>query len=274
MSKDQLRPILLHAHLFKNAGTTLDWSLERSFSDGFCDHRDDANMRGNPEYLAKFLRDNSGLRALSSHWLPFPLPSLRGAVLRPLVLLRHPIERILSVYEFERRQAVDHPGTQRARDGDLQSYVRWRLEERTGPVIRNYQTRMLSGIYPGKGDQLQFERAKQLLDSLPAIGIVERYRESVVLFEQELKEDFPEIDLAFRRQNVRDASDHRTPEERREAVEQDLGELLDPVRDANSLDLTLYELACERFDSDWQSLNSAEALLDQLDSRCQRLGAT
>ncbi|WP_439107240.1 hypothetical protein [Congregibacter sp.] len=268
-----MRPVLLHAHLFKNAGTTLDWSLARSFSTGFCDHRDDASMRGNPQYLAEYLMDNQQIRALSSHWMPFPLPELDSVQLRPLVILRHPIERILSVYEFERRQAVDHPGTQKARDGDLQSYVRWRLEESTGPVIRNYQTRMLSGIYPGTGDSHQFECAAQLLEALPAFGIVERYRESAVLFEQALKSDFTEIDLSFQRQNVRDASDRRSPEERRASVEQELGELLEPVRSANSLDLALYELACERFDSDWQNLANAEALLHELDARCQQLGA-
>ncbi|MFT4768116.1 MAG: hypothetical protein ACI8RN_001249 [Glaciecola sp.] len=266
------KPVLSHAHLFKNAGTTLDWSLERSFGDRFCDHRDDANMRGNPGYLADFLQSNPQLQALSSHWLPFPLPDVAGQRLIPLVILRNPIERILSVYEFERRQDVDHPGTRKARDGDLQSYVSWRLEKGTGPVVRNYQVRMLSGMYPGYGDGTQFDRAVALLDDLPAIGMVDRYRESVVMFEQALKQDFPELDLSFRRQNVRDSSDQRSSDERRAAVEDELGPLLQSVRDANSLDIALYELACRRFESDWQGLKESDVLLDELDARCMKLG--
>ncbi|WOJ93441.1 hypothetical protein R0135_16895 [Congregibacter variabilis] len=266
------KPVLLHAHLFKNAGTTLDWSLERSFGDRFCDHRGDADMRANPEYLANFLKRNPRLQALSSHWLPFPLPSVEGLRLVPLVILRDPIERILSVYEFERRQAVDHPGTRKARDGDLQSYVAWRLEKGTGPVVRNYQVRMMSGTYPGSGDEAQFDRAVALLNGLPAIGMVDRYRESAVMFEQTLKQDFPDLDLAFRRQNVRDSSDHRSSDERRAAVEEELGPLLQSVREANSLDIALYELACRRFETHWQGLKESDVLLDELDARCMKLG--
>ena len=36
------RHVLIHAHLFKNAGTTFDFSLQRSFGEQFVDHRDDA----------------------------------------------------------------------------------------------------------------------------------------------------------------------------------------------------------------------------------------
>lgn len=266
------KPVLLHAHLFKNAGTTLDWSLERSFGDSFCDHRDDGDMRGNPGYLANFLKENPHLQALSSHWLPFPLPDVAGQRLIPLVILRDPIERILSVYEFERRQDVDHPGTRKARGGDLQSYVSWRLEKGTGPVVRNYQVRMLSGMYPGNGDDAQFDRAVALLDDLPAIGMVDRYRESAVMFEQALKQEFPDLDLAFRRQNVRDSSDQRSSDERRAAVEDELGPLLQPVREANSLDIALYELACRRFETQWQGLKASDALLEELDTRCMKLG--
>lgn len=266
------KSVLVHAHLFKNAGTTLDWSLERSFGAGFCDHRDDAQMRGSPQYLADFLLKNSQLNALSSHWLPFPLPRINGVQLHPLVILRDPIERILSVYEFERRQAVDHPGTKKAREGDLQSYVRWRLDAGTGPVIRNYQVRMLSGEYPGTSIQRQFEQATSLLESLPAIGLVERYRESAVLFENAFKASAPALDLAFQRQNVRDSSDRRSPEERRASVEDQLGDLLEAVRDANSLDIALYRSACELFEDRWRSLDGGEARLAELDARCMQLG--
>ncbi|MDP5054162.1 MAG: hypothetical protein NWP69_10245 [Congregibacter sp.] len=269
---DGARWVLLHAHLFKNAGTTLDWSLHRSFGAAFCDHRDDAAMRGNSQYLADFLKNNPQIRALSSHWLPLPLPQSQQLRLIPLVLLRDPIERILSVYEFERRQAVDHPGTRKARNADLHSYVRWRLETATGPVIRNYQVRMLSGDYPGPDSDDQLQHALDLLDQLPAFGVVDRYRESMVMFEQALGSRFAELDLSFWRQNVRDSADTRSSQERRSDVEKELGDLLAPVRDANRLDIALYEAACRRFAEHWQQVTDRDSLLAQLDARCLRAG--
>ena len=39
------RPVILHCHLFKNAGSTLDWSLHKQFGSTFVDHRDGDSMR-------------------------------------------------------------------------------------------------------------------------------------------------------------------------------------------------------------------------------------
>jgi hypothetical protein len=267
-----IAPVVLHLHLFKNAGSTLDWSLGRFFQAAFCDHREDQLMRGSPEYLRRYLADHSSLRALSSHWLPLPL-DLRELPVRPfpLVMLRHPIERMASVYAFERRQEVDHPGTRRAREGSLQDYVAWRLEEGTGPVLKNYQSRMLSGDYPGDGDRRQLERALDNLQSFAGVGLVERFDESMVLFEASLREHFPAIDLSYRAQNVRDPGDRRAPEERLTAVESELGDLLEPARAANELDLALYERAAGSFRECLGRIPDLGERVGSLHRRCRSL---
>lgn len=38
------RDIILHSHIFKNAGTTFDYSLEKNFGKNFIDHRDDIEL--------------------------------------------------------------------------------------------------------------------------------------------------------------------------------------------------------------------------------------
>lgn len=268
-SEPNAAPVLVHAHLFKNAGTTFDWSLARHFGSQFCDHRDDAQMRGNPDYLKSFLLEHPQLRAVSSHWLPLPLPQMTERGLHPVIFLRDPIARIASVYAFERRQEVDHPGTRMAREGSLLEYVRWRLEAQTGPVLRNYQTRMLSGEYPGSGTEEQFERALSVLEAIPVVGLVERYRESIVLLEENLGQTFPGIDLAFQRQNVSDEKDRRDIAQRRRDLEAELGDLLAEVLDANRLDLQLYDLAQSRLQEAWEALDRREERLQQLDTRCE-----
>ena len=40
-----MKQVILHGHIFKNAGTTLDWALKRSFGKAFVDHRRDDQMR-------------------------------------------------------------------------------------------------------------------------------------------------------------------------------------------------------------------------------------
>ena len=62
-----MRHILLHGHIFKNAGTTFDWSLERSFGEAFLDHREDKVMRERGgRHLAALVDDRPALRAFSA----------------------------------------------------------------------------------------------------------------------------------------------------------------------------------------------------------------
>lgn len=237
-----MRHILLHGHIFKNAGSTLDWSLRRSFGPAFCEHRDDAAMCESPAAaLAAAVADPS-IKALSSHNLPSPPPHPVGIEFHSLFLLRHPVERVLSVYAFERRQQVETPGAQAAKRMSLQAYVAWRLQDNVRPVIRNFQTRFLAGGAVRHGDEALTSEAvavacERLADGIPA-GIVERYDASMVVLEAALGHLFPELDLAYVSQNVglTAAPDAATAKEQ-------LGALWEQVVAHNAHDLALYEAA-------------------------------
>jgi len=267
-------PILLHAHLFKNAGSSLDWSLARSFDEAFLDHRDDEAMRGNPGYLRSFLVEQRSLAALSSHWLPLPVTPVPGREVFVVALLRDPMLRLRSVYDFERRQDVDHPGTRKARSESLAAYVAWRLQPETGPVIRNYQTRMLSGTFPGDDDRAQFDAARACLDRLTFVGLVERYDESMVLLEALLRPVFPRLDLAYVAQNV--TARHDEPEDhkaQRASIEGALGSVAEEAIRANAHDQCLYDGVVERFDATWSALPQARDRLVDFRRRCEALAA-
>ncbi len=83
-----MRVVIAHGHIFKNAGTTFDWSLQRNFGDGFLDHRDDKKMRERgASHLLELVREQPGLQALSSHCLCRPLPEADGIHFEPVYLL-------------------------------------------------------------------------------------------------------------------------------------------------------------------------------------------
>ncbi len=265
------QPILLHMHLFKNAGSTFDWALHRTFGEAFVDHRDDQEMRGNPSYLHTYLKERPQVTALSSHWLPMPLspPLLEHCAL--IAFLRDPMERALSVYRFERHQTVSHPGTEQAKRTTFAEYVAWRLQPSTGPVLRNYQVRMLSGVYPGAGDDEQLSLAEAHLGQFALLGLVDRFDESMVLLEELLRESIPNIDLAYRRQNVSDPSDRRDFHERRVSIESQLGSAYDQLEAENRLDSQLYQRAAKAFDERWKALADNTEKLSQFRQRCGEL---
>ena len=141
------RKVIIHKHLFKNAGTTFDWILKNNYGNAFCDHRDDIPMRDKGEkYLINFLEKNPEIKALSSHHIWFTFSPSKSIELIPVYFLRHPIERIRSVYMFERKQQSETSGAKMAKKTNFREYVEWRMRDNVSATIRNFQTRYFAGV--------------------------------------------------------------------------------------------------------------------------------
>lgn len=197
------RRVILHAHLFKNAGTTLDWSLRRSFGDRFVDHRDDERMRlGRAGYLREYLAAHAEVLALSSHHLSFPLPAMDGVLLLPVVMLRNPVDRAGSVYRFERSQEPTTPGAVNAKDKSFREYVLWRLTPGVGRTIRDFQIAKCLPKERRLREPCDYASALREITSGIHLGIVEEYDASMVCLEETLRRHFPAIDLSYTPQNV------------------------------------------------------------------------
>lgn len=272
-----MRNIILHGHIFKNAGSSFDWSLSRQFADNFLDHRDDKAMREQrAKHLAEVVEKHPHMQALSSHHLCYPRPDIDDVVFHPVYLLRHPIERIDSVYAFERRQKAQTPGAMAAKEKNFQDYVAWRMIDEVPRTIRDYQTCHVAGFhdkrpkFPVPADWLV--RALQHLADVDCIGVVDRYDESMVVFEEKLRPCFPDIDLGYVRQNsTRRFGRRRDRESGVVDVLSRLGDLAPAVIANNSLDLALYRYANQRLDKALEEIPEVDRRLAEFRDRCGRL---
>src|SRR5207249_3356148 len=95
------------------------------------------------------------VRAISSHQAAPPAPTIRGREVFTSILIRDPIARIRSIYEFERGQQISTPGALKAKELDFKGYVDWRLK--TSPaMLCNFQVHFCSrtastrGVVPGE----------------------------------------------------------------------------------------------------------------------------
>ncbi|WP_456384886.1 sulfotransferase family 2 domain-containing protein [Desulfolithobacter sp.] len=270
------RVVIIHNHLFKNAGTTIDFALCRNFGEGFVDHRDDDNMRKGAAYLGPYLSENPWIRAVSTHHLTLPLPSLDKVLLPQIVMLRDPIERVTSVYNFERKQTeATTPGAMFATQHDLKEYVKWRMNPDVGNTIRNFY---ISRCLPPRQFKKrpftaeEFERACAFLRSVPLLGLVERFNESMVLMEEFLREYIPGIDLSYIPQNV--GQKRKSAGERREFLKQELGEeLFQELHEKNREDIALYKLGKSLVQSRIDKVDDLDAKLQDFRNRCARLVA-
>ena len=271
-----MRTVLLHGHIFKNAGSSLDWCLQRHFGARFIDHHDDTAMvqRG-AAHLAQLLTEQPAVQALSSHHLCYPLPTLDGIALEPLFLLRHPLARAASAYAFERQQQVETPGAKAARRYDFRQYIAWRMRPDVSPVLRNYQALYLAGWHdqtrPRPADESTFALASERLARTRCVGVVEQYECSMVAIEHSLGEVFPGLSLAGPHRNARPSLSAAQQSSGDPAVIP--GELYEEFLDHNRYDLILWEQVSQRLE---QTQKQSPELLDALPdfrARCSAAAA-
>jgi hypothetical protein len=183
------RTIILHYHLFKNAGTSVDAILKKNFPGRWVTREFPANGGNNTTLVEDWIRQTPQAIAYSSHTMMGPIPRLEGVRVISVLLLRDPIERIKSAYRFERTQAADTWGAQLAKTHDFEGYVRARLAQPGDRQCRNFQTYRLASLMPGEGTEL--ERAKRALGKLTVVGRVEAFDEAMKRLHEIAKENFP-----------------------------------------------------------------------------------
>src|SRR5579864_3218026 len=89
------RFVVVHYHIFKNGGSTIEAVLKREFIQQFATLHgagDDATL--DARHLAAFLRKYPKITALSSHHLRYPKPEVRNITIFDCCFVRHPLERL------------------------------------------------------------------------------------------------------------------------------------------------------------------------------------
>ena len=235
-----MRAVIVHYHLFKNAGTSLDRTLRENLGGAWTELEGEDRRPLRPAELAEFLLANPWAKGVSSHTAVLPVPTVADTVIIPIFFVRHPLDRLRSVYDFEHTQDADTPGAMKAKETDIAGYIEWRLARPRDHTAVNFQTFRLAG---GKDD---LRRAMQTIEALPFVGLVEEYDLSVARLEDVLSEDFPKLRLRSYRANV--TADRQTLDERLAQLQRRLGHhLYQRLERANSHDLQLWQAVRARY---------------------------
>lgn len=234
------RRVVVHYHFFKNAGTSVDEALQAAFPGRWTDVEFDARSRS-PAKLSAFIGAHPDPIVFSSHTAVFPTPRIEGLAIFPIAFVRHPIDRIRSVYEFERRQQAPTEGAKAAKELDFRGYVDWRID--LDHLIRNFHVSRFSA---GLGRPINLFRARSYVDRLPFVGVVESFASSLAVLSGKLRLAFGGADLVEKHANVTQAP-ASTLEGRIAETRERLGEpLFQKVLRRNEEDLNLYEYVVRR----------------------------
>lgn len=244
------RKVILHHHLFKNAGTSVDALLRASFGSRWVTREFETRANATPHRreVAEWIRANPQAVAFSSHTVELPPPEMGQVDILPVIFIRHPIDRIASAYAFERKQGGDGFGSVLARHTSLAGYIEVRLSLGRDRQCRNFHLSRFAPMFPA-AEGTEFERASRAVATLPFVGVVEEFDRSMALLQTLVQADLPEF--VVRSVHANASRDTSTP------LEERLARLRDEVGEAcyttllthNADDLRLYQQALERLRS-------------------------
>ena len=196
----QKRTIILHYHLFKNAGSSLDKILQKNFNSKFLTKEfSKAKNKDTTEEVCNWIKENPDNIVFSTH-SSFPLPVLDNVNIISVCFLRDPIDRIKSAYKFERKQNVNNFSANLAKNVDFNEYVRV-LQKKygEGSQCRNFQTHKLSQIVPIHDNT--FTNAIEALSRITFVGLVEEFDKSMKVLSNKLKNHFPDFVYEYNHSN-------------------------------------------------------------------------
>lgn len=270
-SPDQ-RFVIVHYHIFKNGGSTIEKILEREFGTRFATLHgpyDSSTLDGHQ--LEGFLRKHPRVAAVSSHHLRYPKPAIRHTVIFDCCFVRHPLERLDSLYRYSRSILGEDYLSVRARQMDAREFFGELLRE-SPHLISNVQVTQMAraGAFtrPAHGDDL--ERAAEIFADMAIPGVVEMFDESLTAAEYFLKPAFPRITLDYIPQNVT-----RFPASARYRQERLMrlwgAEVYEDLARLNQFDLELFQRAEDEIRRRVALIPDSERRIEEFRMRCTRL---
>lgn len=244
----RVRPLLIHYHIFKNAGTSVEFALQQALGPRLRTY-DSPVPQGilSAEDIIKYVASAPEVEAICSHQAILPGPKVPDRAVFTSILLRDPLARIRSIYAFEQRQYEPTPGALKAKETDFKGYVEWRLC--TAPaMLCNFQTyycsRTTNAVHNKAVNEIHLQAAIANLDHINIVGTVERYSEWLTLAQAILSKAFQNISLAASRQNATGAGTEVTHAAILDDLVQDLGrDLAEHLLECNKLDMCLHQVA-------------------------------
>lgn len=265
--------MIVHIHIFKNAGTTIEWILGNNFGERArtFDGKDPQGTISSRD-LMDFLSKYPDTLAVSSHHLRFPLTDHHNYNFLPIFFVRHPIDRAFSIHSYFKRRTDDYIFTEKAKTLPLKGFIEWQLESNY-KTIKNFQVIAIS-----KNDNFanvetsDIDVATERFRNSELTGIVERMDESLVVAEHYLKPIFNNIDLSYIKQNI---SPDRigSLNEKIESGKTSIGDsLMNRLIEVNKLDFELYSITNKILDDRIVQIDNFDSkLLDFKDRRSKLL---
>ena len=263
--------------MFKNGGSTIEAILEREFRGRYATvHGSHTSSSLDEDDIASFISTHQNVTALSSHHLRYPLPSIRRTMLFDCCFLRHPLDRLQSIYNYLRTEppelGAQDPVLVLSQQVGAREFM-MRLIDESPHFISNAQTLLIAngGAFTRPMDDADLARAIETMRQMAVPGLVKLFDESLVAAEHFLGPAFPRLRLHYVAQNVTRPST-RSFDQRLEELRVLWGsDVYQELIRLNRLDLELCGYAENEIRRRFALVPNPEARLQEFRSRCSGL---
>lgn len=262
--------VIVHYHMMKNAGSTIAAILEREFVDAYAEvHGPGPGSMITGDELIEFIKKHPKIRAISSHHIRFPVPSGDRLHFGYCCFVRHPVDRLYSLYSFFRKSGDTSVIGTIARQLEPPDFFSCLIDEFPNYVC-NVQTGFLAcrGFFLRPPDQEDLKQAMNVIRQCSLPGIVHQTNESLAVGEYFLSPNFPGIQLHSPPQNV-SMDPHRSEAERERMLKEVCGQAVyDRLLALNRLDVELARRAEEEVERRKALVPSWGRRLAEFEERC------
>jgi hypothetical protein len=221
-------------HIPKTGGQTLYAILARKY-----DPSRTVTILDRADPLTPFRNaSRKGTPVLIRGHFPFGIDQRLGVEPAYITILRHPVDRVVSIYRYIERYE-GHPLHAQVRSAGmtLADFIKSDIDQEE---VDNGQTRLLAGDL-GEVDAQALERAKTNLRTFAAIALTERFDEGLTLFRRRLGWSSPPFYVS-KNVSPRDGGPVTVPEETRNLL-----------KERNRVDMELYRYAAQVFERQTRS---------------------
>ncbi len=177
----RLRTLLFHFHIFKNGGSTLDAALKKNFGNRWrAIEGPDPGGPMNWSLAMKLVRARHEIEAVSSHTARFTAPSTPGLKIVQIFLIRHPIDRLCSIYHYKTNATTStaNKAFEIAQKSSFEDFMEFALANQADipSAVCDAQISWLAraGIYQKPPSLADLDKAKSIVAEALVPGVVER----------------------------------------------------------------------------------------------------
>jgi hypothetical protein len=187
-----------------------------------------------------------------------------------VLIVRDPLDRIRSMYDFYRRGRVnDDPLTADAKRLKLPEFLEHLVQTRRH-LVTNAQTNVVANAGHKIPDASDLERAAVMVREASAVGLVENYDLCALQAETSLRPFFPGIDLSYIRENVTPLRGGELEARLRRFAGECGQELYKTLLELNRLDMELVKIVKAESLHRWQIMDRQQTTMRSFRRRVQQ----